>query len=118
MLALPDIFMGDHLTMSKLAMLIKTKTQPGQRDAVRALYEKMLAPRAAENKGQELVVFSYDPQDADVFYLFEIYSSKETLELSSQAPWFWEYMGAAGPLLDGQPEVVMLSPVWGKGVAV
>jgi quinol monooxygenase YgiN len=67
---------------------------------------------------QELIVFSYDAQDPDVFYLFEIYSSQEAFQTASQAPWFWEYMGAAGPLLAGQPEVVMAAPVWAKGAAV
>jgi quinol monooxygenase YgiN len=104
--------------MSKLALIIKTKTQPGQRDAVRALYEKMLAPHATENAAQELVVFNDDAQDPDVFYLYEIYSSAEAFQQASQAPYFWEYMGAAGALLDGQPEVVTAAPVWAKGAAV
>jgi quinol monooxygenase YgiN len=104
--------------MSKLALIIKTKTQPGQRDAVRALYEQMLAPRATANDAQQLVVFSYDAQDANVFYLFEIYSGQEAFQAASQAPWFWEYMSAAAPLLDGQPEVTMATPMWAKGATV
>jgi hypothetical protein len=53
--------------MSKLALIIKTRTQPGQRDAVRQRYEQMLGARASENTAQELVVFSYDAQDDNVF---------------------------------------------------
>jgi hypothetical protein len=37
------------------------------------------------------------------------------MEANAQAPWFWEYMQAVGPLLDGQPEVGMTSTVWAKG---
>lgn len=104
--------------MPKLALIIKTRTQPGKRDEVRQLYEKMLAPRALENAAQEFVAMNYDANDADVFYLYEIYASQEAFQASSQAPWFWEYMGAAGPLLDGQPEVMMATPMWAKGIGV
>jgi hypothetical protein len=37
---------------------------------------------------------------------------------TSKAPWFWEYMQAVGPLLDGQPEVSMTTVVWGKGTSL
>jgi quinol monooxygenase YgiN len=54
----------------------------------------------------------------NVFYLFEIYASQEAFQAASNAPWFWEYMQAAGPLLAGQPEVMMANPVLAKGIAV
>lgn len=104
--------------MSKLALIVKTRTKPGKRDEVRQRYEQMLAPRALANPAQELVLMNNDAQDPNVFYLFEVYSDQEAFQASSQAPWFWEYMGAVGPLLEGQPEVVMAAPVWGKGISV
>jgi quinol monooxygenase YgiN len=51
-------------------------------------------------------------------FLFEIYAKQEAFQQASQAPWFWEYMGAVGPLLEGQPEVVMAAPIWAKGAAI
>ena len=66
--------------MPKLAVVIKTKTLPGQRDAVYRLYEQHLAPHAAENYGQETAAVCLDENDADTFYLFEIYSSREAFE--------------------------------------
>ncbi len=104
--------------MPKLAVVIKTKTLPGQRDAVYRLYEQHLAPHAAENYGQETAAVCLDENDADTFYLFEIYSSREAFEQAGQRPWFWSYMQAAGPLLAGQPEVGLARPVWAKGLSV
>ena len=118
MLEFAYVFIERLSPMSRLALIIKTKTQPGQRDAVRQLYERMLAPRALDNPDQTLVVFSYDAQDADTFYLFEIYRDQAAFQSSSQAPWFWEYMSAAGPLLAGQPEVIMAAPMWSKGTEI
>lgn len=102
--------------MSKLAVVIKTRTRPGQRAAVYRLYEKHLAPRAAENHGQEVAAFCLDENDADVFYLFEIYASRAAFEQAGQQPWFWDYMQEAGPLLAGQPEVGLAQPAWAKGL--
>ncbi|MBL8131450.1 MAG: antibiotic biosynthesis monooxygenase [Anaerolineae bacterium] len=104
--------------MSKLALIIKTRTKAGKRDEVRGLYEQLLAPRALTNPAQELVLMNNDAQDPNVFYLFEVYANQEAFQASSQAPWFWEYRGAAEPLLEGRPEVVMAVPVWGKGISI
>ena len=92
--------------MSKLAMVIRTKTQPGKRDDVRALYESHLAPLAEANEAQQLVVWCDDDGDPDTFFLFEIYGDRAALEANAGSPAFGEYMawgrpaGAlAGPLL-------------------
>ncbi|MDJ0925659.1 MAG: hypothetical protein QNJ77_13980 [Acidimicrobiia bacterium] len=102
--------------MSKLAMIIKTRTQPGKRSEVAALYQEHLAPRAAGNPEQEIVVWCDDMHDPDVFYLFEIYSNQEAMGANAQAPWFADYMTAAGPLLAAEPEVGMAMPGWSTGL--
>lgn len=102
--------------MSKLAMIIKTRTQPGKRADVAALYQDHLAPRAGANPEQEVVVWCDDAHDPDVFYLFEIYASREAMGANAQAPWFAEYMAATGPLLAAEPEVGMAVPAWSKGL--
>jgi quinol monooxygenase YgiN len=104
--------------MSKFTMIIKTQTQPGKRDAVRRLYEEHLMPRARQNADQELVVFVNDMQNENLFYIFEVYSSAEASQANAQAPWFWEYMKAVGPLLDGQPEVMTGAPALAKGITL
>ena len=104
--------------MGKVAMIVKSKAQPGRRDEVRAAYERMLAPRAEANADQELVVWAVDTADPDAFYLFEVYRDRESMEANGQAPWFFEYLGTVGPLIAGQPEVIIAEPVWAKGAAV
>ncbi len=97
-------------------MIITTTTQPGRRDDVRAAYEELLAPRAAENDGQEVVVWCDDQQDADTFHLFEIYRDMATMGANAEAPWFADYLARVGPLLAGEPSVRMATPGWSKGV--
>ena len=104
--------------MAKLALIIKSKAQPGKRNEIHELYQEHMAPRAEENERQEVVVWCDDASDADAFYLFEIYRDQESFGANAQAPWFGAYMSAAGPLLAGEPEVLMAVPIWAKGVEV
>ncbi len=100
----------------KVAIIVTTTTRPGMRDDVRALYEELLAPRAVENDGQEVVVWCDDQHDADTFHLFEIYRDMSVMGANAQAPWFAEYMAKVGPMLAGEPSVAMLTPRWSTGV--
>jgi len=49
-------------------------------------------------------------------YLFDLYSGRKSMDHNTQADWFQEYMQKVFPLLDGQPEVGMATPIWTKGV--
>ena len=104
--------------MAKLALIIKSRTQPDRRADVYRLYREHMAPRAEENDSQEVVVWCDDAADSDAFYLFEIYRDQETFTANAQAPWFADYMAAAGPLLAAEPEVVMAAPAWATGIDV
>lgn len=98
--------------------MVKTKTQPGKRSEVRRLWDAHLRPRVEANPAQEVYVFCEDAQDADTFYLFEIYANAEAMGENAGAEWFAEYMRAVGPLLTDQSEVNNATPVWAKGAAL
>lgn len=104
--------------MSKLALIIKTTCKPGKRDEVRALWEEYLKPRAEANDAQEVYFTCYDDQNENVMYLFELYGSHDAMGANAGADWFQEYMGKVFPLLDGQPEMSMTTPIWSKGASV
>jgi quinol monooxygenase YgiN len=104
--------------VAKLAIIIKGKARPGKRDEVRMLFEKHLGPRAAANVSQEVVVWSADNAEPDTFYLYEVYGDATAMETNARAPWFAEYMGAVGPLLQGQPEVTAATPMWMKPMTI
>ena len=102
--------------VSKFAMIIRTRTQPGKRPDVAALFRQHLAPHAEANDEQEVVVWCDDAHDPDTFYLFEIYASQEAMGANAQAAWFADYMAAAGPMLAGEPDVMMAIPGWSTGL--
>lgn len=80
------------------------------------LYQQHLAPRAAANPNQEIVLWCDDHDDADTFHLFEIYGAAEAFQENAGSAFFAQYMAEAGPLLAGQPQVRMASPRWSTGI--
>ncbi len=104
--------------MSKVAMIIKTKTQPGQRQTVRQLYVEILGPRAEENAAQELIIWCDDASDPDTFYLFEIYRDSASQQENGQSSWFSDYLKKTQPYLAGWPEVLTATPQWAKGFSL
>ena len=100
--------------MEPVALYLKVKVQPGKRDQVRALWEKHPKPRVEASEVQNVYFYSYDDNDENTIYMFEHYSDRSAFEANAQAPWFAEYMGEVAPLLAGQPEVGVSTPVWSK----
>lgn len=100
--------------MNEISLFITVRTQPGQRDALVDLWDKHLRGRADANDDQVCYVLGLDEADPDTVRITEVYATKAALEDNSKAPWFADYMGEAGPLLAGPPDVSMAVPYWVK----
>ena len=101
--------------MTKLALFIQTRTKPGKRAELQALWEKHLKARAEANPAQEVYFFCTDNHDPDSLHLFELYSDPRQLEANANEAWFAEYMRQAEPLLAEPPTVAITTPNWAKG---
>jgi quinol monooxygenase YgiN len=99
---------------SHKALFIKVRARPGQRDALRALWEEHLKPRAAANPHQALYTYAYDDADPDTIGMFELYAGEAALAENAKSAFFADYMQAAAPLIEGSPEITMLTPIWTK----
>jgi quinol monooxygenase YgiN len=104
--------------MSKLALIVRTKTHPGKRDNVYRLFEKHLAARVHGTAALEVFVWCADEQDADTFYIFEIYGDRTVQQANAQDPAYLAYLQEAQPHLAHPPEVMTATPAWAKGVAL
>jgi quinol monooxygenase YgiN len=102
--------------MTKLVLIVKTKTQPGKRDEVYRLFQKHLAARVEGTDALEVFVWCADETDADTFYIFEIYGDRTVQRTNAQDPAYFAYQQEAQPLLATGPEVVTATPLWVKGV--
>ena len=96
-----------------LALFVRTRTKPGQRELVRRAWEELMKP-GVDGNAQQPVYFFCEDNDDDVFCLFEIYRDRASFERAAESRRFAEYMARIGHLLAGPPEVNITTPAWAK----
>lgn len=105
---------AEEAALGEVALFLTLKTQPGQRDALVALWDAHLKARAAKSEDHVSYVFALDMQDPDTVHIAEVYATQSAFEANSQAPWFAAYMAEAGQLLSVEPGFAMARPHWVK----
>lgn len=100
--------------MTRTALFVRHRAKPGQRDAVRAVWERFVKPRAAENPAHEAYAYCYDEDDPDVVCAFQILSSPEALDEFLAGDWYPEYLAAVGEHTEEPPTITKTSAVWIK----
>lgn len=101
--------------MSKISLIAKLTAVEGKEDAVAAAIRDVVA---AADEEDGLLVYSANVSAAEpgVFYFFEVYRDDEALAVHGKGDRMRTAMGAFGGLLEGRPEITMLSPLGAKGL--
>lgn len=61
--------------MTSIALIIKHRTIPGNRDAVREIWERHMVPAISNNPGHTAYFYCFDNADPDVICAFQHYES-------------------------------------------
>ena len=97
-----------------VTVVVTHKTLPNQRDAVRVLWEKHLAPAVLDNPGHLAYYYGLDSDDPDGITAFQHYRTAEDALTFLQHPSYRAYEREVAPLLAGPPKVSKLVPTWIK----
>jgi quinol monooxygenase YgiN len=100
--------------MANFGLFITHRTQPGQRDAVRAVWERYMRPAIAENPAHVDYFYGYSADDADVIRVFQRYVDRDASQDFLNHPSYQAYLDAVAPLLEGPPEVSEAAVMWSK----
>jgi quinol monooxygenase YgiN len=100
--------------MANFGLFITHRTRPGQRDAVRAVWERYMRPTIAENPGHVDYFYGYAADDADVIRVFQRYVDRDASRIFLSHPSYQAYLDAVAPLLEGPPEVSEATVMWSK----
>lgn len=100
--------------MADVALFMTVRAKPGQRDALRAVWERHLKPRAAANPKQAGYYYCYAREHPDEIRICEYYTDETALEDNAISAFFQDFMAEAAPLMEGEPDVSMADPVWIK----
>ena len=100
--------------MQSVAVFISHTAKPGQRDALKAVWMRLMAPAIAANPDHLGYVYSFDTADADSVGAFQVYSSAEAMQAFLKHPSYLAYVAESRPLLAKEPQVRILDPQWVK----
>lgn len=104
--------------MSKISVLAKLTCAPGKREEVAVAFDAMLDHTESE-PGTELYVLHDDLANPDVLWVYELYSDQAALDAHSASPAMMALFGAlGGDLMGAPPELMLVTPRRGKGIAV
>ena len=101
--------------MTKVALFVKHKTQPGKRDEVRRVWERHMRPHIASNPRHEGYFYCFDNNDSDSICAFQQYADLESSQDFLKTESYAAYLNEVEPLLAAPPEVTSVTPVWVKG---
>ena len=99
--------------MSKHALFIKHRTQPGKRDEVERVWRKHMMPAIAANPDHEAYFYSFGTEP-DTICAFQQYTSAEAAAAFLKHPAYATYLDEVTPLLAGEPLVQVLDIRWSK----
>ena len=100
--------------MSGHAIFIVHRTLPGQRDAVRAIWMKHMAPAITENDAHLAYHYCFDNNDADVIRVFQLYRDAKAATAFLEHPNYAAYQQEVLELLIEPSEIDAAESQWQK----
>ena len=97
-----------------VVLVVTHRTLPGQREAVRAVWEKHMAPAVAANPGHLAYYYCFDATQPNVIVAFQQYRSADDAATFLQTDAYRAYECEVTILLAGAPQVQRLKAAWSK----
>jgi quinol monooxygenase YgiN len=101
--------------MSKVAIIAKIVALEGKRAELATAMQVALANAEGE-AGTEKYILHEDGANAEVLWMYEIYTDGDALAAHGSSPAFKEFGKSIGHLVAGRPEITILNPIGGKGL--
>ena len=100
--------------MSQYALYTRFDARPDEGDALLSILMKTNGI-VSSAKGCRLFVISHEASDKDVFWVTELWDTREDHAISLTLDGCKELMVEAGHILVAEPRQIVLTPVGGKG---
>lgn len=101
--------------MSRIAVVATINAKPGRRDELVSALETAIATANSES-GTLLYILHADSADENALVFYELYDSNEALGAHVSSEAFTALGAALADMIDGRPQMRILSPVSGKGL--
>ncbi|MBS3647160.1 antibiotic biosynthesis monooxygenase [Pseudaminobacter sp. 19-2017] len=103
--------------MSKKALYIRHRAQPGKREEVKRIWEKYARAYIEGANGHVAYVYGFDDNDPDAIVAYQLYTDEAGTDDFVKQPWYPDYERETAALLAGPSEFRTITPQWTKGDA-
>lgn len=100
--------------MSKIALIVRHKAKSGQRDKLRAVWERFIKPNAFKNPAHLSYFFNYEENDPNRVIAFQVFSSVRAKDEFLESDWYPEYIRQVSEYIAEPPDITTASLVWSK----
>lgn len=99
---------------NQVALIVRHRTKPGQRDAMRAVWERYIKPNVSQNPGHLAYYFNTVEDDPDGVVAFQIFTDHAAKDAFLASDWYPEYLEEVSPHIAEPPEITTASVAWSK----
>ena len=100
---------------NKVSLIAKITAQSDKVEEMKEALKTLMAA-TDEESGLEIYAAHADANDPAVFWFYELYTDNDALGAHGQGERMKAAMGTMGALLDGAPEIHMVTPFVAKGL--
>ena len=97
------------------SLFLKHTALPGCRDKLETVWQRHMRQAVAENDGHVAYLYGFGLQ-TELVGAFQVYRSRSEADAFLKTPAYLAYLEQSRPLLAHDPEIIMLSPRWTKGI--
>ncbi|GAB5559795.1 MAG: hypothetical protein SynsKO_14420 [Synoicihabitans sp.] len=98
----------------RVALIVRHKTKPGQRQKMQAVWERFIQPNVRSNPGHLAYYFTEVEGDPDGVLAFQIFASSAAKEAFLKGDWYPQYLDAVSEHVATPPEIISASVIWSK----
>ncbi len=98
----------------QISLIVRHRAKPGQREEMRAVWERYIKVNALRNPGHLSYFFNYDQDDPDGVIAFQVFSSVQAKDAFLSSEWYPEYLESVSEFVAEPPQITTASVVWSK----
>jgi quinol monooxygenase YgiN len=101
--------------MSKVSLIAKLPLKADKKDEFVEKFGAMITA-VNDEAGTEIYILNFEQANENIAWVYELYTDADAMTIHSSSDAMAALIGSLGDVLDGAPEMTVLTPHAGKGL--
>lgn len=101
--------------MSKVSLIAKLPLKADQKEYFIEKFGAMITA-VNDEAGTEIYILNFEQANENIAWIYELYTDADAMSTHSSSDAMAGLLGALGDVMDGAPEMIVLTPHAGKGL--